>query len=293
MTTASSSTTLAVADRQIVFVSDRDGEAVDLYFVQPDGTDIQSLPTGTLSVDEPVWSPDRTRILFSGYLTRADEVVNEDIYLIDPDGGNPLRLTDWEGHDSLGNWSPDGERIVFVSDRAGPLGTEPTNLDFYVLDIYVMDNDGSNVIQLTDDPDHDMDPAWSPDGTQIVFLSKRIAGSGLYVMNADGSSVTLLLAEPPGGELGRPAWSPDGTTIVYQQDPGPDLWLMNFDGTNRRNITNTSYADDGEAEWSPDGTQIVFQSNRTGNAEIWIMDADGSNLVQVTNHPSFDCFADW
>jgi Tol biopolymer transport system component len=287
MTTASSSTSFAVADRRIVFSSDR-GETVGLYIVQPDGTDVQSLPTGTLSVDEPVWSPDRTRILFSGYQTpKGTEVdVNHDIYVIDPDGGNPLRLTDWEGTDAGGNWSADGERIVFVSDRAGPLSTEASNLE-----IYAMDNDGSNVLRLTNDPEHDIDPAWSPDGTQIVFISMRIAGSGLYVMNADGSSVTLLL-EDPTGQLYRPAWSPDGTTILYQQDPGPDLWLMNFDGTNRRNITGTPY-DDGEAEWSPDGTQIVFNSNRTGNNEIWIMDADGSNLAKITNHPSFDGFADW
>jgi Tol biopolymer transport system component len=287
MTTASSSTTLAVADRRIVFTSGR-GETGGLYIVQPDGTDIQSLPTGTLALGEPVWSPDRTRILVSGGQTpKGAEDVNHDIYVIDPDGGNPLRLTDWEGIDALGNWSPDGERIVFVSDRAGPLRTEADNLD-----IYVMDNDGSNVIRLTDDPEHDIEPAWSPDGTQILFISMRIAGSELYVMNADGSSVTLLL-EDPTGQLYRPAWSPDGTTIVYQQDPGPDLWLMNSDGTNRRNITNTPYADDGEAEWSLDGTQIVFNSDRTGNTEIWIMDADGSNLVQVTNHPSYDGYPDW
>jgi TolB protein len=234
-----------------------------------------------------VWSPDRTRILVSGGQTsKGAEVVNDDIYVIDPDGGNPLRLTDWEGTDAEGNWSADGERIVFVSDRAGPLLTEASNLD-----IYVMDNDGSNVIRLTDDPEPDIDPAWSPDGTQIVFVSMRIAGSELYVMNADGSSVTLLL-EDPTGQLYRPAWSPDGTTILYQQDPCCDLWLMNSDGADRRNITNTRY-DDGEAEWSPDGTQIVFNSDRTGNSEIWIMDADGSNLVQVTNHPSWDGFPDW
>jgi TolB protein len=297
MTTASSSTTLAVADRRIVFSSAR-GETMGLYIVQPDGTDIQPLPMATLSVDEPMWSPDKTRILFHGYQTAKgaevdfDEFIDIDIYVIDDDGGNPLRLTDCVCTDLSGNWSPDGERIVFTSDRAGPLGTEATNISFYVMDIYVMDNDGSNVIRLTDDPGHDIAPAWSPDGTQIVFISLRTGNSGLYVMNADGSSVTLLLWDPA-FDVDRPAWSPDGTTIVYQQDPGPDLWLMNSDGTNRRNITNTSYADDGEPEWSHDGTQIVFQSDRTGNAEIWTMDADGSNLVQVTNHPRGDFYADW
>jgi DNA-binding winged helix-turn-helix (wHTH) protein len=86
----------------------------------------------------------------------------------------PKRLTDNLGSDDFPDWSPDGKRIVFMSAREG----KP--------DIYVMNADGTGLINLTANPASDACPSWSPDGRQIVFESDRPPGQGIYVMDADG-----------------------------------------------------------------------------------------------------------
>jgi Tol biopolymer transport system component len=122
-----------------------------------------------------------------------------DVFTMNPDGGGLANLTNNPAYDSGASWSPDGTRIAFESDRDSS-GS---------LDIYVMDADGSQVTRLTSGPGGESDPAWSPDGQRIVYSGQ----GGLYTMNADGTSQTLLLA----GLGARPVWSPDGTKIAFQK----------------------------------------------------------------------------
>ena len=150
--------------------------------------------------------------------------------------------------DGFPKWSPDGSRIAFVSQRDGNA------------DIYVMDSEGFNVIQLTQDPfaifsfmassSRDLYPSWSQDGKQIVFSSERddylwsVDDYNTYVMDADGSN-QVLLAET--GLQGLPAWSPDGQHIVLA-------------------VSGAGHYEE----------------------EIYIMDADGSNLNRLTHNPTDD-----
>src|SRR5207244_3679949 len=127
-------------------------------------------------------------------------------------------------------WSPDGTKMAFVSNLGGNH------------DISVMNADGTNPTQLTNDLAQDEAPAWSPDGTRIAFTSNRGGNDEAYVMGADGSGQTRL-TQTPGGDAGSPAWSPDGTKIAYTVAVGVTsrtIWVMNADGSHPVQVTDLS-----------------------------------------------------
>ena len=119
---------------------------------------------------------------------------NPEIYVMDADGGNPRNLTNNRDKDYSPSWSPDGKRIVFMSNRDGHLRDDIPGISTY--EIYVMDADGGNPQNLTNDPRDDRNPSWSPDGKRIAFASDRdgfknddlIITDEIYVMDADGGN---------------------------------------------------------------------------------------------------------
>ena len=169
--------------------------------------------------------------------------------------------------------------IAFCSDRDG---------DF---EIYLINVDGSNFRQLTDNTANDWAPAWSPDATQIAFESDRDGDYEIYVMDADGSEPQRL-THNPAGELG-PAWSPDGDRIAFSSDRNGlrDIYIMNSDGSGLGRITNNGYGNDGP-DWSKDGSRLLFRSVRNDLWQIFVMNADGSDQRYVTDGTSPDWSGD-
>ncbi len=172
------------------------------------------------------------------------------------------------------------DHMAFVSDRDGNV------------EIYVMNADGSNPRNLTNNATGDGEPAWSPNGTRIAFHSYRDGNPEVYVMDADGSNprrLTYNAADDYG-----PAWSPDGTRIAFRsyRDGNAEVYIMDADGSNLRNLTNNA-AYDYDPTWSPDGTRIAFASNRDGNFEVYVMNADGSNPSRLTNNAAYDYEPAW
>lgn len=161
--------------------------------------------------------------------------------------------------------------IVFESNRDGNL------------EIYFMNPDGSDQRNLSNDGAEDFSPAWSPDGSQIAFVSKReTADEGIqniFVVNADGSNLRQLTHH---FYSDWPSWSSDGSRITYTD--GIDILIMNADGSGEPiNLTNDEVKDT-RPSWSPDGTKIAWSSGDDGQWNLFVMDADGSNKKQITDN---------
>lgn len=151
-----------------------------------------------------------------------------------------------------------------------------------------MNVDGSGEFRLTDNAASDVNPAWSPDGTRIAFMSTRDGDPEIYLMNTDGGDVQRLTTSA--GSDTSPVWSPDGTKIAFvsERDGNPDIFVMSADGAQPRNLTQQP-ARDVDPAWSPDGARIVFASYRDAPADkpaandLYLMQADGSGVTRLTN----------
>ena len=167
-------------------------------------------------------------------------------------------------------------RIVFASNRDGDW------------DIYSMDVNGNNLLQLTDHPASDGAPACSPDGGRIAFRSDRGGPRDLYVMDRDGNNVIRLTNS--NSFESRATWSPDGTKIAFSSfcEINCDIFTVDADGENRTRLAQHEM-DDVVPSWSPDGSKIVFASLPPGvNAfaayHIFVMDTDGKGRRNLTGN---------
>ena len=142
-----------------------------------------------------------------------------------------------------------------------------------------------------------INPAWSPDGTRLLFQSERSGGTDIYVMNADGTGVTRLTDHPAADTHAR--WSPDGRQFVFdsERDGAWHIYIANADGSNVRRVTTPDQARNGSAgrhpDWSRDGTSLVFDSNRDGDEEVYVSSIDGTKQQRITASPGRDGHAVW
>ncbi|NMB64765.1 MAG: DUF5050 domain-containing protein, partial [Spirochaetes bacterium] len=154
-------------------------------------------------------------------------------------------------------------------------------------DIYVMNEDGSNIVNLTQTADHESRPNWSPDGTKIYFIKYNAGVYDLYVMNQDGSNQQKIYSAVSGGDYNI---SPDGSKIALRSWDGSDeeIYVINSDGTGLTIMTDNDLLDDACPSWSPDGNWIAFVSNRDGggsNYNVYVMSSlSGSIVYKLTSY---------
>ena len=158
-------------------------------------------------------------------------------------------------------------------------------------EIYIMDANGNHLRNLTRHPAREGSPDWSPDGSQIAFVSYRsknkeilVGDADIYVMDASGGNVHNLTRHPALDTA--PDWSPDGKQILFlsNRDGGINTYVMDTDGQNVRRLTD--YPPGGEfadaPKWSPDGKQIAFEWVRAAGNGIYVMNINGRNIQPVS-----------
>jgi len=209
------------------------------------------------------------------------------IYVMDADGSNVTVLSPEGLDDTAPTWSPDGQKIAFVSQRDG-------NREIYIMDTACTNPDGcsQDAVNVTRHAADDWTPAWSPDGSQLAFSSLRDGSWEIYVLNtacldAPETCKDSLRQITSDGNLNiSPVWSPDASRFAYNSKASGnwDIYTMSTDGTNIRQIT-TAPGNDLSPAWSPDGSQIAYEANQEGNVEIYVIDANGTTVPQnITNY---------
>ena len=217
-------------------------------------------------------APATAKIVFTSTLNG-----NAEIYMMNPDGSQQVRLTNHPARDLAPAWSPTGEQIVFNSDRDG------------MWDIYIMDADGTNVKRVFKTLDHREYPAWSPDGKWIAYtLTSEWA---IYIANIDGRNAKRVASTGLLG--GNSAWSPDGTQIAFcltqALNPGSyQLRLVNPQTGDQETIHPEPWLRMDQPAWSPNGDQIAFthlpvlkQDFRKGT--IYTMKRFGGELRRIVS----------
>jgi len=243
-------------------------EASPIALPMPD-SEVLPIPTVTPAFVAltPSFNLPQSHIVYVCYVDGSDEIC-----LMNADGSNQQRLTYLSGTDWYPSLSPDGQTILFSSQRGnGPF------------DIYALSLPGGEIRRLTRDMGDNYAPEFSPDGTRIVFTSTYGGGmdhtdQNIWVMNADGSNPTQITFET--SDDIDPSWSPDGTQISFASNRmgTKELFVMNADGSNVRQLT-TAVSIGGRNDWSPDGRYLTFYAGPGSDKDIFIIPIECTLLV--------------
>jgi len=308
---------------KIAFLSIRDGER-DLYVVNSDGSHETRLTNDPSDESSPNWSPNSKQITFAR---------DGEIYVINVDSKSEVNLTNSQYDDSSPAWSPDGTKILFVSSRgqsdsnvylmnndgsnqtglSGDTQDTPRGIQlawsphgdkiFFVavgkgsLDIFMMDADGSDPINLSNSLNSDTFPAIQPirhfaNNGSIVFTRTREQGNTqLYTMTVEGLNVTRISSSLENSDS-YPSWSPDGTKILFQSIRGADsdIYVMDHNGNNETKLLQSALFDT-YPSWSSDASKIVYvASSGTTDGNLYTIRVDGSDQELVTDMAGDDTY---
>ena len=247
----------------------------------------RSLTSAEGNEESPRWNADSDQV---AYVTDLDG--HSDVYVTPLEGGSPVRITSEETEEFLGDWSPDGQWLVFARR-----GNEESR------GLWLRNPAGVNLFRLTGEDD--LAPVWSPDGDAIAFV-RRSSVSG----EDSNRDIYLLLPEDDDDWRGpvkaqplitspsadhSPDWAPDGDTLVYvsERDGNPEIYTLETDQDAPPQRLTTNEAEDSQPVWSPDGKRIAFVSDLHGQGEIFVMDADGANQQRLTHNDARDHSPDW
>jgi TolB protein len=234
---------------------------------------------------QPDWSSDNRWIVFARYNHDAVE-----LWSLDMKDGQTRKMTSGGAVNVEPRFSPDGKRLAFVSTS--------NRGHFHIFVGRFADGLLSNVQQLTPENisslpryyysqvDHEISPAWTRDGTEILFISNRgrIHGTGgFWRIKAEPGSEAREIHYEETNWKARPDFSPDGKRVVYASYLGQSwhqLWVMPAAGGDAFPISYGAF-DNVNPRWSPDGSKIAFISNRNGNTSLWVQTIPGGEQTEV------------
>ncbi|MFQ6082719.1 MAG: Tol-Pal system beta propeller repeat protein TolB [Candidatus Aminicenantia bacterium] len=200
----------------------------------------------------------------------SDRDGNQEIYMMDYDGHNQIRLTFNKDVDMLPSLSPDRIKVAYTSYRRG-------NPDLFVFSIY----EGKTIPLSTKGINYA--PSWSPDGKKIVFCTSRSGNTEIYVANRDGTNLHRLTFNKAIDT--SPAWSPTGREIAFTSDRGgtPQIYIMDAEGSNVRKVSyGGTYHD--SPSWSPDGDKIAYVSRVENRFDIYVLDLRTNQIIKITEN---------
>ena len=260
----------------VAWISSGNKPELLLYDVEEEG--VASLASNVDPEQPPVWAPSSDRI---AYVSDADG--EPDIYMVALEGGRKTRLTFTPERELVGDWSPDGEWLVFTEHGNDGL--------------FLRNPNGVNRIELT--AGSDSDPVWSPKGDRIAFLRSEDGARDLYVLRPTKSdnwaddTDEVAISHDEHDEF-SPAWSSDGRRLAFvvRFDDQTEIFSVLVDGSERRQLTRNA-EDDLMPVWAADEDRIAFVSYAYGNAEILYMNADGAGQMRLTANDAADTHPDW
>lgn len=247
---------------RIAFV--RDGH---LMIMDEDGSNVRIL-TDSIGARFPAFSPDGRQLAV---------IHDRGIWVVDVASGDARQLSGGPYTDAFPTWSHDGSRIAWASDQA-----DIHDRAGYGFDIWSMAADGTRSLLLTHDLGHDVQPWWLPDG-RIVYKSST---HELLIMNSDGSGRTRQ--DEPAQNVFSFAISPDGTRIAYVVGSDGELYVMDLDGRNKRQVATGDVRAVEKLWWSPDGSRIAFDGvlrGSDGSWDIFTIRPEGTDLQRLTSDP--------
>lgn len=258
---------------KIAMSCDRGGKK-EIYVMNFDGSEVKQITQHQSIAFAPAWSPDSTRLVYSLYTKRKNNVKNIDLYQFDFRDSTIRMLSNRSGMNSGAVFHPDGKHIALTMSF---LGSEYEKNP----EIFLFNPDDNSVTRLTKSLGFDVDPSFNPDGKQITFVSSRSGMPMVFRMNTDGSSTQRLTYA--GRYNATPSWSPTNNKIAFAGhiDRVFDVFIMNPDGSNIERLTK-SQSNNEDPYFSPDGNFITFSSNRTGQKNIYVMNLDGSYVKRLT-----------
>ncbi|MFN2203964.1 MAG: hypothetical protein ACK2UO_22395 [Caldilineaceae bacterium] len=322
-------TPIGGADAPLLFVSSRGSSgAIDLYQINLDGSGIARLTDDAATESHPRWSPDRGHIAYLSDVSGLNQV-----HLLSLPGYEEEQLTDFPGGVAGMTWSPDGTKLaLFEADSSdgeivvvdagngeevtryatglegatnpawSPRGQaiafsamaegQPRNRDIFSLNL-----DDGLLTNLTNRAGNDDQPAWSPDGTRLVFQTDRDGSWDLFLMLANGSLQTPLTFTQQ-SEI-EPHWSPDGSLIAFSSDQEGlyHLYVISADGAQVRQLAPVE-ADDRQPQWPPGPSTLVdllsyAGREADGQRDIFVATVSGTQDRQVTQTDAEDTTPDW
>lgn len=285
----------------IMFVSNRDSPDATspewrLFETDANGQEIRQISMVLVGAVSAAWSPDATRIAFPGpafWSTESATGVDpfrQDVYLLAIGTPEPVRLRVRLGPISRVSWAPDGVRLLLATaPRFFPRTGSPN-----IQQLFVLDTGSGELVQLTREERWEfLEPDWSPDGSQIAFVSDRDGSYEIYTMELASMKVRRLTSDTIPDRW--PTWSPDGRRIAFSKRVSPGcsaIFLMQVDGGRPAQLTK-GVGCDGGPTWSPDGRQIAYHSNEEGNFDIHVIDSGGGNPRRLTRGRASDFNPTW
>lgn len=282
-------------------------------------TNIKQLTFGGENA-EAYFSFDGKRLSFQ---SKRDGRACDQIYSMNIDGSDTHMVSNGEGRTTCSYYFKNGKKMLYASTFGGKKECPP-NPDYshgYVwaiypdYDIYTSTPDGKDIKPLAPAPGYDAEATISPNGKKIIFTSMRDGDLDLYSMDTNGKNIKRLTNEL--GYDGGAFYSPDNKQIVYRsyhpqtkeeidlyklrlsqnliQPTVFELWVMNADGSNKRQVTKLGAASFAPF-FTPDGKRIIFCTNyfatdkQKRNFDLALVNVDGTGLERVTFYESFDGF---